>query len=105
MALPEITVSLSDGQKLAALKRYAQRYQEELTEIESTITDIKTSLAELEFLKAYLGEQPEVNELGAREEELERLEKRRNHLGMLIERFGQVIPGADPTKPSSFQRF
>ena len=75
MPVQPITVTLSDGQKIEALKRFAQRYQEELTELEQKITDAKTALAELEFLKGYLGEQPEVLELAEQAGDLEKLGK------------------------------
>ena len=105
MPLQPITVTLTDGQKIEALKRFAQGYEEELTELEQQITNAKTALAELEFLKGYLGDQPEVLSLLEQAEGLDRLEKRRQHVGMLLERLGQVIPGATADKTTSFQRF
>ena len=105
MALDPITIQLSDGQKVEALKRFAQLYETELVEVEKRITEVKTAIAEMEFVKSYLGDQPEVLALGEEASELERLEKRRQHVGMLLDRLGQVIPGATPQQPSSFQRF
>lgn len=92
MPLAPLVVALTDGQKVATLKRFKERYQEEVAKIESDMTDILTALAEADFLASYLGEQPEVVELRARRAELDKLEKRRAHIGALLDRLGQVIP-------------
>lgn len=87
-----LQVTLSDGQKIEALKRFRAKYQEELTKIEAELTDILTNLAEADFVGAYLGDQPEVTELRARKPEMEKLERRRQHIAMIIDRLDQVIP-------------
>ena len=102
MALDPIDIQLSDGQKLEVLKRYRNRYGDALQEVEVEITTIKTQLAEFEFAVQYLGEQPEVQELKDRAGELEKLEQRRQHLGMLVDRLNQVIP---QQSGGGYQRF
>ena len=66
--------------------------REELKKVDVELTEVLTAIAEAEFLVAYLGEQPEVVELRARKPEAEKLERRRQYLGMIIERLDQVIP-------------
>jgi hypothetical protein len=92
MPLAPLTIALSDGQKIETLKRFRARYGEELKKIELELTDALTAIAEADFLVAYLGEQPEVVELRSRKPEAEKLERRRQYLGMIIERLDQVIP-------------
>ncbi len=92
MPLAPLTVTLSDGQKIAALKRFRELYQDELTKIEAELTDILTASAEADFLVPYLGEQTEVSKLRERRKEADVLERRRQHVGALIDRLDQVIP-------------
>src|SRR4051812_31426612 len=92
MPLKQLTAALSDGQKLATLKRFRTKYSEELEKIEVEMQEIMTSLAEAEFLAQYVGEQPEVLELRARKAELDTKEKRRQYLGKIIDRLDQCIP-------------
>jgi hypothetical protein len=92
MPLAPLTVTLSDGQKLAALKRFRARYTEELQKLDSDLRDILVSLAEADFLSQYLGEQPEVAEMRARKAEVEVKERRRQYLGVILERLDQSIP-------------
>lgn len=92
MPLPPLNVTLSDGQKIETLKRFRNKYQEELVKVDLELTAILTDLAEADFLGAYLGEQPEVTELRARKAEVEKLERRRQHIGMIMERLAQIIP-------------
>lgn len=92
MPTPPLTITLTDGQKIEALKRFRAKYAEELKQLEVTLTDILTNLAEADFLVGYLGEQPEVVELRARKAEAEKHERRRQYLHMIIERLDQVIP-------------
>jgi len=92
MPLPPLQVTLSDGQKIETLKRFRTAYQEELVKIEAELTDILTSLAEADFIGAYLGDQPEVIDLRGRKAEVEKLERRRQHIGQIMERLVQVIP-------------
>jgi hypothetical protein len=77
MPLTPLAVTLSDGQKIAAMKRFRQRYAEELVKLEGSLTEIITNLAEADFLAQYLGEQPET---------------RRQRLGKIIERLDQYTP-------------
>lgn len=106
MSLPPLEVDLSDGEKLEALKRYRRRYGDELEQIESEMRAIKVNVAEYDFLKQYLGEQPEVKELLDEQGKLEQLEKRRQHVGMLVARLDQVIPkGQGETEAPNFKRF
>lgn len=105
MPLEPIDVELSNGQKLEVLKRFYARYHDELTELEDQIRAIKTALAEYEFLVQYLGAQPEVKELTARESELERLEARRTHIGKLIDRLAQSLPDQAGGRPATIQRW
>lgn len=92
MPLAPLVIALSDGQKIETLKRFRARYGEELKKVDVELTEVLTAIAEAEFLVAYLGEQPEVVELRARKPEAEKLERRRQYLGMIIERLDQVIP-------------
>lgn len=92
MPLPPLQATLSDGQKLAALKRLRAVYADELAGLEVEILEILTNLAEADFLAQYLGDQPEVVALRARKAEVETKEKRRQYLGKLIERLDQCIP-------------
>ena len=105
MPLPPIDVSLSDAQKLDTLKRFYQCYHEEREEIEGKITEMKTAEAESTFAAQYLGEQKEVVDLRPDPAALETLEKRRQHLGILIERLQQVLPKQDGDSPATFTRF
>jgi hypothetical protein len=92
MPYQPLAVTLTDGQKVEALKRLRDQYQETLTAIEADLTGILTGLAEADFLAGYLNEQPEVVALRARKGEVEALERKRLHLTKLIERLQQVIP-------------
>jgi predicted transcriptional regulator len=115
MAHGPITVTLTEWQKLEALKRVRERYTEELAQIEAEITEILTACAEADHLVQYLGEQPEVLELRGKRPEAEAKEKRRQYVLKLVERLDQVIPkqpevktqvpGAGPGKPGSMRKF
>lgn len=100
MPLTPLAVTLSDGQKIEAMKRFRVRYAEEQTQIEVQLTEIYTSLQEADFIAQYLGEQPEVGELRKRQPEVERLEKRRAHLAALIERLDTYTPKQPEIKAS-----
>ena len=107
MPLDPIQVTLSGGEQLEVMKRFRNLYADQLEEIEVKLITIKRAAAEYEFVKQYLGEQPEVKKLLERTAEIEGLEKQRNRLGALLERIDSVLPkqapGADA--PSTFQRF
>lgn len=92
MPQPPLAVTLTDWQKIEALKRARERYQEDLTKVESELTDILTACAEADFIAQYLGDQPEVKEMRAKKPEAEGKEKRRQYLIALIERLDAVIP-------------
>lgn len=92
MPKPPLAVTLSDWQKIEALKRARERYNEELTKLESEITDILSACAEAEYLAQYVGEQPDVKDQKAKRPEAETKEKRRQYLLALIERLDSVIP-------------
>lgn len=92
MAVEPIQVVLTDGQKLEALKRYHQRYSEELEQLDAEVTELRTRLAEYEFLVKFLGEQPEVVELRDQAERVEKLEARRQHVSKLLERLERHLP-------------
>jgi len=92
MPLQPLTITLSDGQKIEALKRTRAKYQEELAQLDADLTEILTAFAEADFLGQYLGEQPEITALKARRPEADKLEKRRQHIGLIIERLDQIIP-------------
>jgi hypothetical protein len=92
MPLKQLNPALSDGQKVAVLKRFRAKYSDELEALEVEMQEILTSLAEAEFLAQYVGEQPEVLELRARKPEFELKEKRRQYLGKIIERLDACIP-------------
>jgi hypothetical protein len=92
MPQPPLAVTLTDWQKIEALKRARERYQEDLTTVESDLTDILTACAEADFIAQYLGDQPEVKEMRAKKPEAETQEKRRQYLIALIERLDAVIP-------------
>lgn len=116
MPLAPLAIALTDGQKIETLKRFRARYGEELKKVEVELTEALTAIAEADFLVAYLGEQPEVVELRSRKPEAEKLERRRQYLGMIIERLDQVIPqqpavaapvptGGAATKPGGVRRY
>ena len=106
MSLQPIEVELSNGQKVEVLKRFYKRYKDELTHLEDEIRDIKTALAEHGFMSQYIGEQPEVKELLARQGELEKLETRRAHIGKIMERLEGSIPkGKGADAPATIQRY
>jgi hypothetical protein len=92
MSSQPLAVTLSDGQKIEALKRFRDEYQEALNGIETELTDLLTKLAEADFLASYIGEQAEVQKLRERKGEVETLERRRQHLLKIIDRLNQVIP-------------
>lgn len=87
-----LVITLSDGQKVETLKRFRAIYDEELQKVEAELTNVLTAIAEAEFLGQYLGEQPEVNLLKARQPEADKLAKRRQHLSLIVDRLDQVIP-------------
>lgn len=106
MSLPPLDVQLSDGEKLEVLKRFRRVYGEELEEVESKMRALMTAAREYEFVKQYLGEQPEVKTLLENQAQLESLEKRRQHIGMLVERLDQVIPkGRNQAEAPQFRRY
>lgn len=92
MPLQPMTIALSDGQKIEVLKRFRAKYQEEVATIEAELGEILTALAEAEFLGQYLGEQPEITALKGRKPEADKLEKRRQHISLIIDRLDQIIP-------------
>ena len=96
MPLPPLSVTLTDGQKVASMKRFRTRYAEELEKLDAELTEILTNLAEADFLVQYLGEQPEIGELRARKAEVEVKERRRQYLGKIIERLDQYTPQQKP---------
>lgn len=100
MPTPPLAVTLSEWQKLEALKRIRERYHDELTAIEAELGDILTASAEADYIGQFLGEQPEVKELRAKRPEAEAKERRRQHLIALIERLDQVMPKQPEAKPS-----
>ncbi len=92
MPVPPLSVTLSDGQKVEAMKRFRVKYAEELGKLDQDLTDVLTALAEADFLSQYLGEQPEIVDLRKRKVEVEALEKRRQYLSKIIERLDQYTP-------------
>jgi hypothetical protein len=96
MPLEPLTVTLSDGQKVEAMKRFRVKYADELTKVESELTDVLVALAEADFLAQYLGEQPEIVELRKRKPDVENLEKRRSYLRKIIDRLDQYTPQLKP---------
>lgn len=96
MPLHPLVITLSDGQKKEAMKRFRHKYAEELTKIESDLSDVLTAIAEAEFLAQYLGEQPEIKELKKRQAEVETLQQRRLYLGKIIDRLDQYTPQEKP---------
>lgn len=92
MPLDPLQVALTDGEKIEVLKRFHQKYQEELVKIEGELADMLRAQAEADFVQQYLGEQPEVIELRGDQQKLQKLEERRQHIGAIIERLGSVIP-------------
>jgi hypothetical protein len=98
MPLQPFTITLSEGQKLESLKRFRAKYHEELEKIEAELGEILTEVAEGDFLGQYLGDQPEVSALKARKAEADKLEKRRQHLGLIVDRLDQVIPKQNDLK-------
>lgn len=98
MPLQPLTITLSDGQKVEALKRFRAKYHEEVERIESDLAEILTAVAEAEFLAQYIGEQPEVVSLKERKAEADKLEKRRQHIGLILDRLDQVIPKQQEVK-------
>jgi predicted nuclease with TOPRIM domain len=92
MSLEPMQVELTAGQQIETLKRFRQQYQEKLEELERELTELLTANAESEFMAKYLGEQPEVTDLRVEADRIGKLEKRRQHLHMLIGRLDQVTP-------------
>jgi predicted DNA-binding antitoxin AbrB/MazE fold protein len=96
MPLPPLDVQLTNGQQIEVLKRFRERYADELEKTESEMKDILLARAEAEFISKYLGDQPEVVELRQRCKELDAKEKRRQYLGMIIDRLDAVLPKQVP---------
>jgi hypothetical protein len=92
MPLPPLNSELTEGQKIEVMKRFRQRYTEELQKLEAEMTDIITNLGEADHLGQFIGEQPEVVELRKRKTELDALERRRQLLGQIIERLDKYVP-------------
>lgn len=105
MPAEPINVSLTDGEKLEALKALRHRYGQEIEELERELRGLMIRQAESEFLAQYVGEQREVVEMRPDAAELEKLEKRRQHVTMLIERLDSVLPKQGESGPSLIQRF
>jgi hypothetical protein len=91
-----LTVTLTDGQKAEVMKRFRAKYAEDLTKVESDLTDVLTAIAEADYLVQYLGEQPELKELKKRQAEVDALQARRVYLGKIIERLDQYTPQLKP---------
>lgn len=96
MPLQPLTVALTDGQKVEVMKRFRAKYAEDLTKVESDLTDVLTAIAEADFLVQYLGEQPELKELKKRQAEVDTLQQRRIYLSKIIERLDQYTPQVKP---------
>src|SRR4051812_34285042 len=92
MPLKQLNPALSDGQKVAVLKRFRAKYSDELEQLEVEMQEILTSLAEADFLAQDVGEQPEVLERRAKKSEVDVKEKRRQYLGKILERLDACIP-------------
>ena len=99
MPIAPITVVLSDHQKVEVLKRYRKVYGDELTQIETRMTEILISIADADYLATFLGDQPEVTALRAHQAELATLETRRAYLGKIIDRLASVVPAQADVKP------
>ena len=87
-----IEVELSNGQKLDVMKRFISAYREQLADIEAELRTLLTSQQEAEFIKQYIGEQAEVTELLPDPEQLATLQRRREHIGKILERLDQYQP-------------
>lgn len=87
-----LQVELSNGQQVEVVKRFLHQYQEELKAVEVRLTALLTAQSESVLLARYLGEQPEVIALRPKPEEVAALEKRRQHLAVLIDRLEKVKP-------------
>jgi hypothetical protein len=118
MPTDPLTITLSDGQKVEAMKRFRARYADELSKLEATLTEMLTQVAEAEFLMPYLGEQPELVEQRKRKDEADVLQKRRNYLYKIIARLDEYTPqqkpittqapgsgGAQAPRPGSMKRY
>jgi len=118
MPIEPLVVTLSDGQKVEAMKRFRARYADELVKIEVELTEVLTQVAEAEFLVPYLGEQPELVEQRKRKDEADVLQKRRNYLHKIIARLDEYTPqqkpvttqapgggGAPATRPGGIKRY
>lgn len=103
-----IEVELSNGQKMEVLKRFRDHYRSELETIESKLRDLMTAQQEADFLQQYIGEQAEVKELRPNEEEVQTLNRRREHIIKIVERLDQVTPEQPDvavTPPSKMTRY
>jgi hypothetical protein len=98
MPLQPLTVTLTDGQKLDVLKRFRKLYSDELAQVETQMTEILTAIAEADHLGQFLGDQPEVRALKAKQSELAALEQRRTYLGKLLDRLEAVTPAQADVK-------
>jgi hypothetical protein len=96
MPLKQLNSALSDGQKIAVLKRFRTKYAEEMEKVEVEMQEIMMSIAEADFMAQYVGEQPEVIDLRKRKADLDGLEKRRQYLNKIIERLDQCTPEQAP---------
>ena len=94
MPLAPLSISLTDWQKLEAIKRFRAKYSDELTETEAKLMALLTAAAEADFLAQYLGEQPELKEARGRKDEIEVLTRRRDYLGQLIDRADRIASSA-----------
>ena len=95
MPLEPIQVHLTDGEKIEVLKRFQQSYKAEMDELVAKLETHLRSHAEADFVAQYLGEQPEVLSLKSNQEEVAKLEQRRQHIAVIIDRLAQVIPKQD----------
>jgi len=98
MALEPLVVDLSEGQKLEVLKRFHNRYQDELDKVEAELRALLVRNAEAEFLVQYIKEQPEVKDLRADPAQIQRLEQRREYLHQLIKVLSHYMPAQKDVK-------
>jgi hypothetical protein len=113
MPLQPLAVTLSDWQKRDALKRVREQYQEELTRIEGELIELLTRGQEADLIAAYLGEQAEVKALRPDPKEVEVRQRRRDHLGQILDRLDAVVkelpavqaPPPGGGKPGGMRRF
>ncbi len=98
MSIEPLSVALTNGEQLEVLKRFSVSYTEQMETVDAELREKLIANAEADFLAQYIGEQKEVQELRCDPAEIERLEKKRQHISAIIDRLTQVLPAQPDVK-------